>query len=70
MTKESGETVVTAAKNTAGVVSQEAKDLAGVASGELGKVDDLLVEPIKGTAQTVGEAAKDTIMIPVEAAKE
>ncbi len=70
VTKESGETVATAAKNTTRVVSQEAKDLASVASGELGKTPDLVVNPVKGTAETVGTAVKDTVMIPVNAAKE
>jgi hypothetical protein len=39
-------------------------------TGDLAKTGDLVVEPVVGAAQTVGQTAAETVAIPVEAAKE
>ena len=39
-------------------------------SGELSKTDELITEPITGSAETVVKAVEETAEIPVEAAKE
>jgi hypothetical protein len=39
-------------------------------TGDVAKTKDMLEKPITGTAETVGVAAKETISLPIEAAKE
>ena len=57
-------------KKTADVVVEEVKDVGELATGDTSKVKDVLVKPIIGTTEVVGETAHDIIVAPIEAAEE
>jgi len=57
-------------KKGADVVVEEAKDIGKLATGDVSKTKDVLVKPVTGTAEMVGETAHDVINAPIEAGKE
>ncbi|MBN2452896.1 MAG: hypothetical protein JXB40_01370 [Candidatus Omnitrophica bacterium] len=69
VTKDSVATVAETGKRSADVVANEVKTVGKVTSGSIEKTPDLVVEPVKGTAETVAKAVVETSQIPVEAAK-
>ncbi len=68
--EKSGETVVDATKNTAGVVATTAKETTDTLTGQTEDPARIVTEPVKEAVTTVGTAAKETVYMPVEAAKE
>ncbi len=67
--EKSGETVATATKNTAGVVSTSVTETTKTVTGQSDAPEKMITEPVKGAVETVGTAAQETVSIPVEAAK-
>ena len=57
-------------KKTADVVVEEVKDVGKLATGDTSKVKDVLVKPVTGITEAVGETAHDVIVAPIEAAEE
>lgn len=57
-------------KKTVDVVVEEVKDVGRLATGDTSKVKDVLVKPVTGTTEAVGETAHDIIKAPIEAADE
>lgn len=57
-------------KKTADVVVEEVKDVGKLATGDTSKVKDVLVKPVTGTTEAVGETVHDVITAPIEAAEE
>jgi len=51
-----------------GTVVKTGEATVGVATGQIGKLKDVVVEPIKGSAETVVTAVEGSIKIPIEAA--
>ena len=70
VTMESAKVVGTTAKKGTDVVVKEAKTVGQVATGQTDKAKDLVVEPVKGTADTVATAVSDTATVPVKAAQD
>ena len=74
MTKKTVEKEVNAVgkgvKKGADVVVEEVKDVGALATGDGSKVKDVLVKPVKGTADMAGETAYDVINAPIEAGRE
>ncbi len=52
------------------VVVEEAKDVGKLATGDMSKAKDILVKPVKGTTDMVGETAYEAIKAPADATKE
>lgn len=52
------------------VVAKTGENTAAVATGNLAKTGDLVAEPVKGAAETTGQAVSETAQIPVKAAAE
>ena len=73
-TKKTVEKEVTAIgegiKKGADVVMEEVKDVGELVTGDTSKVKDVLVKPVTGTTEMVGETAHDVIVAPIEAGKE
>ena len=57
-------------KKGANVVVEEVKDVGKLATGDTSKAKDILVKPVMGTTEAVGETAHDVINAPIEAGKE
>ncbi|MBL7071866.1 MAG: hypothetical protein ISS26_06855 [Candidatus Omnitrophica bacterium] len=57
-------------KGTTDVVVEEVKDVGALATGDGSKVKEILVEPVTGAAEVVGETAHDVINAPIEAGQE
>lgn len=57
-------------KKSADIVTQEVKDVGEVATGKGSKVKDVLVKPVTGTTEMVGETVHGIVTAPIEAAKE
>ena len=52
------------------VVSKAGENTAGMLKGDLSKTGSLATDAVKGTAETVGQTASETVQIPVKAAEE
>ncbi len=52
------------------VVAKTGENTAAVLTGDLAKTGNLVVDPVIGTAETVGQTASETAQIPVKAAEE
>lgn len=63
-------TVGMGVKGTADVVVEEAKDVGALATGDGSKAKDVVVKPVTGTAEVVGQTAHDVINAPIEAGQE
>jgi hypothetical protein len=64
-TKETGEMTVNTLENTGEkVLAKTGEDLS------TGQVPQAVVQPVVGAAETVGQAAAETVQIPVKAAEE
>ena len=74
MSKKTVEKEVTAVgrgvKKGADVVVEEVKDVGKLAAGDDSKAKDILVKPVKGTTEMVGQTAHDVIKAPIEAHQE
>ncbi len=57
-------------KGTTDVVTEEVKDVGALATGDGSKAKDIVVKPIMGTTEVVGETAHDVINAPIEAGQE
>ena len=57
-------------KKGADVVAEEAKDVGKLATGDKSKAKDILVKPVMGATEAVGQTAHDVIKAPIEAAQE
>jgi len=57
-------------KGTADVVVEEVKDVGELATGDGSKVKDIVVKPVTGTTEVVGQTAHDVINAPIEAGQE
>lgn len=57
-------------KKAADVVVEEVGGVGELVTGDTSKVKDVLVKPVTGTAEAVGETAHDVITAPIEAAEE
>ena len=62
--------VGTGIKKGADVVVQEGKDVGALMKGDKSKAKDILVKPIKGAVEMVGETGHGVISAPLEAGKE
>lgn len=56
-------------KKTTDVVVEEVKDVGKAATGK-GSIKDVLVKPVEGTAEVVGETTYGVINAPIEAGQE
>ncbi len=70
VTNETAGVVTDAAKDTTHVVTNEVKTVGQVTSGSLGKTKDLVTEPVAGTAEAAKKVVEGTVAIPVNANKE
>lgn len=52
------------------VVSATGENVHSIATGDLSKTGDLVVDPVIGTAETTGQAVSETVQMPVKAAEE
>ena len=57
-------------KKGADIVVEEVKDIGSLATGDASKTKDVLVKPITGTTEMVGETTYGVINVPIEAAQE
>ena len=57
-------------KKGADIVVEEVKDVGELVTGDTSKAKDVLVKPITGTTEMVGETAHGVITAPIEAGKE
>ena len=69
MANDSVNVVADTGKKGTQVVAQEVKTIGQVTSGDMDKAKDLVVEPVKGTADTAKTAIEGTANVPLEAAK-
>ncbi|MDD5427736.1 MAG: hypothetical protein PHI58_00675 [Candidatus Omnitrophica bacterium] len=69
VTNETAGVVTEAAKGATSVVTNEVKTVGQVTSGSLGKTQNLVTDPVMGTAETVKKAAEGTAAIPSNANK-
>ena len=69
VTKESVGVVADTGKRGTDVITKEVKTVGQVTSGELDKTQNLVTEPIVGTADTAVKAVEGTVKAPVEASK-
>lgn len=67
---ESVQAVGTAAENTAGMVNDTVKATGETLTGDVTKAPEIVTTPVTESANTVAEAAKDTIEVPVKAAEQ
>ncbi len=70
VTKESASVVTETGKKGVDVIAKEVKTIGEVTSGDLEKTQNLVTEPLTGTAETAVEAVEGTVNVPAEAAKE
>ena len=57
-------------KKTTDIVVQEGKDVGALMKGDGSKAKDILVKPVTGAVETVGETGHGVISAPLEAGKE
>ena len=57
-------------KKGADVVVEEVEDVGRLATGDSSKAKDVLVKPVEGTAEMVGETTYGVINAPIEAGQE
>lgn len=69
-TEKTVNAVGTGVKKTADVVVNEVKDTGELATGKGSKAKDILVNPVMGTTEAVGETVHGIVTAPIEAAKE
>ncbi|MFH0771936.1 MAG: hypothetical protein V1933_04890 [Candidatus Omnitrophota bacterium] len=69
-TKESATVVTDTAKKGVDTIAQEGKDIGGTLTGQEGAAKDIVVNPVKGTADTVETAVVGAANMPAEATKE
>ncbi|MBU1657329.1 MAG: hypothetical protein KKB12_04110 [Candidatus Omnitrophica bacterium] len=69
LVNDSVNVVGTAAKNAAGMVVDTGKAAGETLTGDFKKAPGIVTAPIKGTANTVGFAVRDTIEAPMKAGK-
>jgi hypothetical protein len=69
VTEKSAGVVADTGKRGTEIMTKEVKTTGQVTSGELAKTKDLVVEPVKWTAEATKDAVERTVKIPVEAAK-
>ncbi|PIU41241.1 MAG: hypothetical protein COS99_06455 [Candidatus Omnitrophica bacterium CG07_land_8_20_14_0_80_42_15] len=70
VTKKTAEVAAKTTQKSAEMVVKTGEATAGVATGDLEKTKDLVVEPVKGSFETVGTAVEGSVKMPVEAAQE
>ena len=70
VTKESVKVTTDTATKGAETTYKTGKAAAGVATFDVEKTKDLIVEPVVGSAETAKTAVEGSIKMPVEAAKE
>lgn len=70
VTKESAVTVTDTAKRGTDVVTNQVKTVGQVTSGEFDKTQNLVTDPITGTADMTVKAVQETASIPVTAAQD
>jgi hypothetical protein len=68
-TKESADVVVDTTKRGADTIAQEGKDVGGALTGSGDSAKDLVVNPVKGTAETVKTGVVGTADMPGKATK-
>mgnify|MGYP000870756013 CR=1 FL=1 len=66
---KSAEVVGDTAKSGADVVVNEAKTLGEIATGDVEKTKDAIVDPLTGTAQTAKDAVEGVANAPVDASE-
>ena len=70
-TQETAQTTGTTLSNVGEkVVSKTGENTAEGLRGDLSQTGNLVVDPVVGTAQTVGQTVSETVQIPVKAAEE
>ena len=70
-TEKTGEMTANTLNNTGEkIVSKAGENTAGILQGDLAKTGSLAADAIKGTAETTGQTASETVQIPVKAAEE
>ena len=57
-------------KKSADIVIEEVKDVGKLATGDASKAKDVLVKPVEGAAEVVGETTYGVINAPIEAGRE
>ena len=67
LVNESVKTVGNAAKNTTDVVVDTVKVTGETVTGDVTKAPEIVTTPIKGSVNTIGGAAKETVETPVRA---
>ena len=70
VTRDSVNVVAETGKKGTAVVVNEVKTVGQVTSGDVNKTKDLVVDPLKGTADTAKTAIEGTANVPVEAANQ
>ena len=70
VTKESVNVVAETGKKGTETVVNEVKTVGQVTSGDVQKAQNLVTDPVKGTAETARTAIEGTANVPVTAAKE
>jgi hypothetical protein len=68
--KRGGEAALDTTKEGAEGVAKTGKALSDVVTGDVQKVDDAFMEPVKGTAKTGVTAVEGAVKAPVEGTKE
>ena len=69
--EKTGEMTANTLNNTGEkVVSKAGENTASVLQGDLAKTGNLAGDAVKGTAETTGQTASETVQIPVKAAEE
>ncbi|MBD3379166.1 MAG: hypothetical protein GF408_01745 [Candidatus Omnitrophica bacterium] len=69
LVNESVNTVGKAVKGTADMVADTGKAVGKTVTGQPGSAPDIVTAPVKGSAETVKNAAVDTVETPVKAGK-
>lgn len=69
-TDKSVKVVTNVGERGTSVVTNEVKTVGKVTSGEFDKAKDLVVEPVKGTADATAKAVQETAAIPADSAKQ
>ena len=70
VTKDTTNIVADAGKGAVTTVANEVKTIGEVTSGNVEKAPELVTEPVKATAEGTYSTVKDTVNMPVDAAKE
>lgn len=70
VTRESAEVVTETTTKGVGTVVKTGEATAGFATGDVEKIKDIVVEPVKGSAETAVTAVEGSVKMPIEAATE